>query len=839
MGRRNSAKGNLWLIVGLAVLALVLMIPKEVWIALFWIAVLCGCSWWAWRKAHVPRDNKFPSPDLEAAPPANEKTLAELIADSRRPAPGHAPTVPSTPASPDPVRTPPPVQAPRPAQPSIPSPRPVQVPDRPAPATEPIRVRISSLTDTPSAATTIRQREPPRWIPLGETVSIRGQEIRGGGFYFGTPRRYEQAWASTVDPTLPYSTHPDWRGEGLNYWPRYAGISERERGTFLAFLNSDRSANTVGIGYVFLYFYGLEHRLLRGLPRTDRGREEGETIIAEIRRLQRCYGANDSFRRYSDDLLTTAQFILGVSAHVATVLDSDRWGTAEQLAAAQLVATRQPLPADLAFLWTRAITDEARSSTWDVVLPELKLRFSQLYRSSYPDGLQIQPGRSKYKLNYRWASPDGGWDTIETDLPDITRTVAPMRPLTALMQQAVSDLTPLRRVRRRKDGTALAELAAMPEALRALNTPEPFKPLVARLDSALADTAFARLSTRELLEACNLSHLAKVGKRDATTLAQALEAIGYGMEPDVRFLGQPLAVDGTLVVFRLPHDASRSPSPAYSAAMLMIQSALAVAASGDEISESELLAVTQAIETQFALPDRERQRLEAHVHWLRNHPPSIGRLEGRVRLLPQPQRETFASVLVDIAGADGHVSPAEVRIIERFYRALALDPSRIHADLHHASIGTPSRTAGRGAPAALDADVIAEKLAETARVQSVLAQIFADEEPAPNVPVAGSTPAVASTPSETRRQIAGLDPDHSALLESILQSNHDEWPRQEFESACEASGLLPDGAMEMLNEASFSLSGEALLEGDDPLYINDYARSKLRAILPETNTEPA
>ena len=829
MGRRNSAKGNLWLIVGLAILALVLMIPKEVWIALFWIAVLCGCAWWAWRKANAPHGNKLPSPDVEAAPPTSGKTLAELIADSRRPAPRHVPTIRSTPAP----------RAPTSASPPVRASRPVPVPDRPAPATEPLRVRISSLTDAPSPATTIRQREPPRWIPLGETVSIRGQEIRGGGFYFGTPRRYEQAWASTVDPTLPYSTHPDWCGEGLNYWPRYAGIGERERGTFLAFLNSERSANTVGISYVFLYFYGLEHRLLRGLPKNDRGREEGEQIISEIQRLQRCYGTNASFRRYSDDLLTTARFVLSISTQVATAVDSDRWGTAEQLAAAQLVAARQPLPTDLAFLWTRAISDEARSSTWDVVLPELKLRFSQLYRSSYPDGLQIQPGRSKYKLNYRWASPDGGLDTIETDLPDITRTVAPMRPLIALMQQAVNDLTPLRRVRRSKDATELAELAAMPETLRALNTPESFKPLEARIDSALADTAFARLSTKELLEACNRGHLAKVGKRDATTLAQALEAIGYGMEPDVRFLGQPLAVDGTLVVFRLPHDASRSPSPAYSAAMLMIQSALAVAGSGDEISESELLAVTHAIEAQFALPERERQRLEAHVHWLLKHPPSIGRLDGRVRLLPQPQREAFASVLVDIAGADGHVSPAEVRIIERFYRALALEPSRMHADLHHASMGTTNRTTGRGAPAVLDADVIAEKLAETARVQSVLAKIFADEESAPNIPVAGSIADVASTPSETRRQVAGLDPDHSALLESILQSDRDEWPRQEFESACEGLGLLPDGAMEMLNEASFSQAGEALLEGDDPLYINDYARSELRATLPETNTEPA
>ena len=56
-------------------------------------------------------------------------------------------------------------------------------------------------------------------------------------------------------------------------------------------------------------------------------------------------------------------------------------------------------------------------------------------------------------------------------------------------------------------------------------------------------------------------------------------------------------------------------------------------------------------------------------------------------------------------------------------------------------------------------------------------------------------------------------------------------PLLDFEAACDALGLLPDGAVEMLNEAAFSLAGEPLLEGEDPLYMNDYVRDQLAQTL--------
>ncbi len=821
---------------GLVVLGLILMIPKEVWIALIWISVLCGSAWLVWGLVHSPSGKQTHSrQDEQIVSSDNEKTLAEIINESARPAPQRA-THPNEPpahrSSPASLVQP---QRLGPSSPIAP-PRTDQIHTRPVPTVELVRVREPSLPTIDTSATKIRQLAAPRWIPFGETVTIQGQEIRGGGYYFGTPRHYEDVWASNVDPTLRYSTQPDWRGDSLDYWPRYKALNEHERGAFLAFLNSDRSAPTVGIGYVFLYFYGLEHRLLRGLPRNDASREEGKQILGEIQRLQRHYGWNNSFRRYSNELLATAQLALEITDSDAQATASGYWTLADQLALGRAIAARQPLSIDLAFLWARVLTDEARSSTWDVVLSELKLRFGQLYRMRYPDGLQVPAGRSKLTVNYRWASPGGGWETIKTDIPDVTRTVAPVRPLIGLLQQALGELGALRRVRRSKNRTALGELAAMPESLRAEQVPDTFKPLVAHLGTLLTEAPHARIQTAKVLDGCDLGHVAKVGKREATTLVQALEALGYGMEPDVRFLGQPPSVTGEVVVFRLSHAASRSPSPAYAAALLLIQAALAVASSGDEISEAELLAASRAIEEQFALSDSERERLEAHILWLHVSSPTIARLEGRVKLLPAPQREAFAGVLVDIAVADGHISPAEARIIERFYRALGLDPFRVHADLHHASLGTRHRPTSTGVPTVLDADVIAEKLAETARVQSVLAQIFMDETPV--TPTETSVAVSTDTQAQpVQRLVAGLDRDHVGLMESVLGMEGEQWARSEFESACEALGLMPDGALEMLNEASFTMSGETLLEGDDPLYINDYARIEIQAALAKTDQE--
>ena len=47
-----------------------------------------------------------------------------------------------------------------------------------------------------------------------------------------------------------------------------------------------------------------------------------------------------------------------------------------------------------------------------------------------------------------------------------------------------------------------------------------------------------------------------------------------------------------------------------------------------------------------------------------------------------------------------------------------------------------------------------------------------------------------------------------------------EWARTELESFAKHAGLMLDGALEQINEAMLDLFDEMLIEGDDPIEIN-------------------
>ncbi|MGP3929484.1 tellurite resistance TerB C-terminal domain-containing protein [Nonomuraea sp. KM88] len=44
--------------------------------------------------------------------------------------------------------------------------------------------------------------------------------------------------------------------------------------------------------------------------------------------------------------------------------------------------------------------------------------------------------------------------------------------------------------------------------------------------------------------------------------------------------------------------------------------------------------------------------------------------------------------------------------------------------------------------------------------------------------------------------------------------------RAEFEQLAARWKLLPDGALDRINEAAYELAGEPLLDGDDPIWVD-------------------
>lgn len=112
-------------------------------------------------------------------------------------------------------------------------------------------------------------KQKGRWISEDEHLSVNGRQLTKGFFYFGGVMSSLGGYGiepSLVDDKRPAS-NPSvdseiYTDETLGYWPSYASLSKGCRGAYLDWLASDRSNPNTPIGYVFIYFYGFERRVI-------------------------------------------------------------------------------------------------------------------------------------------------------------------------------------------------------------------------------------------------------------------------------------------------------------------------------------------------------------------------------------------------------------------------------------------------------------------------------------------------------------------------------------------------------------------------------------------------
>jgi sirohydrochlorin ferrochelatase len=108
-------------------------------------------------------------------------------------------------------------------------------------------------------------------------------------------------------------------------------------------------------------------------------------------------------------------------------------------------------------------------------------------------------------------------------------------------------------------------------------------------------------------------------------------------------------------------------------------------------------------------------------------------------------------------------------------------------------------------------------LAETKAVAALLTAIFEeDESTAPPVP-----------PASSDVSVNGLDGRHSAFARAVAERA--EWSRDDLEALAAKHNLLPEGALDTINEAALDRCGEPLCEGDDPVTVTVSVAKELLA----------
>lgn len=127
----------------------------------------------------------------------------------------------------------------------------------------------------------------------------------------------------------------------------------------------------------------------------------------------------------------------------------------------------------------------------------------------------------------------------------------------------------------------------------------------------------------------------------------------------------------------------------------------------------------------------------------------------------------------------------------------------------------------------LDPGSISQKLAESEAVSTLLNAIFDAEgdvggdaegtDPAADEPAPVAVEARHSR-DDNAESVVGLDPSHSRLLRVL--ATRPSWSFAEFVMLADAQGVLPGGALDLLNEAAIDATGDPVVEGTDTLVVD-------------------
>ena len=677
-----------------------------------------------------------------------------------------------------------------------------------------------------------------RWLSEPTTISIGGMTITAEMIFVGQVGRYDyQSNNALIDPTLKVGMIGDPHGTTLGYWPSYSRLDPRARRSYLEWLNGGRSDPNAPIGFVFLFFYGLEYRLLK-----DGVHEDAPAILREVRRLFELYGHHPSFRRYAGALIEVAELIKGNAADelVPTPEIGMHWEMPlnVRVALGRKVGNGEALTALDALTWVLASPETYLRTPAQRCFAELRELWSKRFQTVYPDGFKVEPPKARIKHFYRAASANFTADIALDGLPDVSGLQGPVKRFRTLLERCVEDLDAYSRFlgRNPEKRQSVAAAILLPTEIQDGHAGQELRSRRQKLAELVGSAMPPR--TGDILDLLELELPASGAKVPLGTLRQMgtlLDLMQTGFEPDRRYgASSAITADTKLVLFHAEGGAKvEADEPSYVAGRTMAEIAALAAVSDGVAVPIELDSICRDLASLPALGPVERERLAAHAAALLHDPPKRKEAIKRLGVLPQAVRQRILQSAVAAILADGRVLPAEVRFLEGLHTTLGLPQEDVYASLHRASVrddepvtvAAEERTAGVPLPSQpnavglvqIDVSRLDRIRSETLEVSGLLADIFVeDAEPTAAKPIAQGV-----------SRFERLDATHADLLwQVILQPV----PFEEFETHARTMRLLPEGAIETINEWGFETLDEAVIEMEDLVYVHEHLVDRLRSM---------
>lgn len=679
------------------------------------------------------------------------------------------------------------------------------------------------------------------WVPKGESPNLHGLNI-GGMVYLGQGLQAiegDRPEPALIDPELEIDKE-EWicHVRKLSYWPTYWGATPAARSAYLDWLSTGRMDPQADIGYVFLYFYGLERRVLHDVKTSSHARDEIPAIKEEIERLFRTYSGNGSFQSYAGsllDLLKAREIEEDIFEKTPpALLAGSRLTVEHKLALAQCSLAGKPLPAEWAFVWLMG-DPNTRFRTPAYRCPEeFKRLFLHKYSERYGAGIILHQYKTRLTLQHHVASPTFGYHSndyrVDLDLPDVSIMMAPLNKLREIAEECCAGLESYSRaIVKEKAGIADHNTALhLPLVL----WPDEYRIPVSRLEQYLTDSGDPRVFPFN--ELCSsFPYIKEANRSTLLEISRVLEEAGLGIQPDIRDGSAVPSEDDKVMLFKLPKQQDKPPAKhGYMAAALTLRLSAAVALSDGVVTDVEKSLLRRELDSWPHLNNVERARLNAALALFLITPPKMTGLRKYIDKLEVDARELLADFLAVVAQIDSVIDPKEIASLEKLYKLLGLEAQTLYSKMHIAAaepitVHVPKgHEAGYKIPSPpahspssafrLDAEKIALLQRDSERVSGILGKIFGQEIDA--LDDAGRPKGDMADSGEIKKCLMGLTLDDSALLQILL--TRAQWARNELEEIASDRKIFLDGALELINEKSYSLFKKPMFEGEDPMLLD-------------------
>ena len=673
-----------------------------------------------------------------------------------------------------------------------------------------------------------------RWVRPEETVLVGSHKITGGFFYLddGPAGPYD---GRAKDPSVVFSAlecdeepledhfhyrNIDWKTAS------YYRMRPGHRAAYLEWLAGGRDDPRVWTGHVFLYLRGIERRLLTDELRTMAPLPEFRSLIEELKRLISTYEHSRDLRNRMTELLSysLAANSLGENGYPDIELIRENLHVPSALRFFLAISAQRgdPLDAETALAWVKTRPDFRLRTPARRCSEEFSALFAARYRQEFGKGLRIRPGGSNLLLSYHTlnVSPDS-WSDTHYDLTDPWTLKSPFKKLAELAESCTDELAPLSRFLAGKNASRESARAftLLPRDIDALFPNPGVEGLRSWINDDLSRGSAVMIPVERVFEDLGEEMPLKIGPKEARLLSGVLEKAGFGVAPHAVFHGEKPRAGGRIAVFGGGHGEDFAPSDVFQrvrtlfdVAHIFTQMDYYVDSLGDDCLLKKM------IYHDDVLNETEKRSLEAYLLWRMDCPTNNRQTVALLKPLSEKRKIAYGRFLVTLAAAEGCRVPDSINKLERMYKSSGvrnpevMDAVRAVFPFSAEPPDTPSQS--------LDHDLINACEDETREISTVLGEVFEDADETRNESVAAR--------ADSAAPFSGLDPDHALLCEKLVAGGG--LSAEKFRQMCNELHLMPEGAVETINDWIFERAGAPLFKSESSILLDPEVMEEIKNI---------